>query len=144
MKRSSIAIWDGSLKEGSGNITSASGALDNQLYTWNSRFAEGKGTNPEELIAAAHAGCFTMKLTALLEKDGFIPEKIETTAEVTLEKDAVSHSHLVVKADVPGISEQRFEEHANDARNNCPVSKALNMAITMDATLNEKETVSKN
>jgi osmotically inducible protein OsmC len=137
MKRTTTVIWKGSGKEGSGNITTQSGALDKSPYAWNTRFENGKGTNPEELIAAAHAGCFTMKLSFLLTDAGFKPDTIETTAEVTLEKDAISHSHLKVKANVPGISTQKFEECANNAKENCLVSKALNLSITMDASLNE-------
>src|SRR5438132_857732 len=105
-KRSSTAVWKGSGKEGSGTITTQSKLMDHALYKYNTRFAEEKGTNPEELIAAAHAGCFTMKLSFLLGEAGFVPEEIETTASVTLEKSGITDSHLSVKAKVPGISKE--------------------------------------
>jgi lipoyl-dependent peroxiredoxin len=138
MKRTSTVIWKGSGKDGSGNITTQSHALDKVPYAWNTRFENKNGTNPEELIAAAHAGCFTMKLSFLLSDAGFKPDVIETTAEITLEKDSISHSHLVIKANVPGISSQKFNEAANNAKENCLVSKALNVTITMETSLNEK------
>jgi len=135
MKRAATVIWTGSGKEGSGTISTQSKSLNNVPYAWNSRFEDKPGTNPEELIAAAHAGCFTMKLSFLLSQSGFVPEKIETTSEVTLGIDSISHSHLIVTASVPGISSAKFEEYANNAKSNCIVSKALNVTITMEATL---------
>ncbi|MES2140599.1 MAG: OsmC family peroxiredoxin [Bacteroidota bacterium] len=138
MKRTSTAIWHGSGKKGSGNITSQSHALENAHYAYNTRFENEKGTNPEELIAAAHAGCFTMKLSFLLEDAGFIADTIETTSEVTLEKGVIGGSHLIVKAKIPGISKERFAEYAINARDNCPVSRALFLSITMEATLTEE------
>ncbi len=134
MKRTATAIWNGSGKEGSGNLTTQSNTLNKTQYSWKSRFEEGTGTNPEELIGAAHAGCFTMKLSFLLGAAGFTPDSIETTAEITLDK-ALESSHLKVKAKVPGITKEKFEECANDAKTNCIVSKALNMSITMEAEL---------
>lgn len=133
MKRSSTAVWRGSGKNGSGKITSQSKTLDNAFYAWNSRYAEEKGTNPEELIAAAHAGCFTMKLGFLLSDAGFPPQEIETSSTVTLEESTITESHLVVNAVVPGIEKERFMELAEKSRKECPVSKALNMKITMEA-----------
>jgi osmotically inducible protein OsmC len=135
MKRSAIAVWNGSGKEGSGNLSTQSTVLNQTPYSFNSRFAEGKGTNPEELIAAAHAGCFTMKLTFVLGAAGFTPDNLETTAVVTLEDGAITSSHLSVKAKVSGITKEKFEECAADAKANCPVSKVLNTNITLDATL---------
>ena len=138
MKRTSTAVWKGTGKAGSGTISTQSHVLDKTSYSWSSRFETKQGTNPEELIAAAHAGCFTMKLSFLLSDAGFVPDTIETTAEVTLANDSISHSHLTVKAIVPGISKEEFEKHANYSMENCIVSRALKMKITMDATLTEK------
>jgi lipoyl-dependent peroxiredoxin len=138
MKRSSTAVWKGSGKEGQGHITSQSQVLDHATYAWNTRFENEKGTNPEELIAAAHSGCFTMKLSFVLGEAGFTPDFIETKSEVTFEGGVISQSHLTVKAMVPGIDKAKFEECAKNAKENCPVSKALNMKITMEASLEEK------
>lgn len=138
MKRKSTVIWKGSGKEGSGTISSQSKILDKVPYSWKARFEDGKGTNPEELIAAAHAGCFTMKLSFLLGDAGFTPDAIETTAEVTLENDAINASHLSVNASVPGIDQNKFEELARKAKENCIVSRALNASITMEAKLKDK------
>jgi len=135
MKRTSVAVWNGTGKEGSGNITTQSQILNKAHYKWASRFEEAQGTNPEELMAAAHAGCFTMKLSFLLVAAGFTAEKIETSSTMTLESGTITESHLVVKASVPGISADKFKECAEDAKVNCPVSKALNMSITMEASL---------
>lgn len=135
MKRSSTAIWNGSGKEGKGVITSQSKALNNADYAWNSRFAEAQGTNPEELIAAAHAGCFTMKLSFLIGDAGYTPEEIKTTSTVTLEGSTITESHLVVKAKIPGMSQKDFLECTGKAKTECPVSKALNMKITLDASI---------
>ena len=138
MKRTSTVVWKGSGKEGSGNITTQSKVLEHAPYSFGTRFENKKGTNPEELIGAAHAACFTMKLSFLFTEAGYIPDTIETTAEVTLAKDAISQSHLIVKANIPGINDEKFDEITRNAKENCPVSKALNMKITMDASLNEK------
>jgi osmotically inducible protein OsmC len=135
MKRSATAAWKGSGKEGTGTMTTKSTAINNAQYSYKSRFEQGVGTNPEELIAAAHAGCFSMKLSFVLGGMGFEPESIETTSEVDLDNGVIKSSHLTVKAKVPGISPEKFEEAAKDAKENCPVSKALNMTITMDAQL---------
>jgi osmotically inducible protein OsmC len=139
MKRSSLVTWEGAGKAGSGIITCQSHALNKATYSWHSRFDSAKGTNPEELLASAHAACFTMKLSFLLEAAGFASDIIETNAEVTLEKDLISHSHLNVRAKVSGITNEKFMELANNARDNCMVSKALNMEITMDASLIESQ-----
>jgi osmotically inducible protein OsmC len=138
MKRSSTVIWNGSVKEGSGHITSQSHCLEKQSYGWSSRFEKEKGTNPEELIASAHAACFSMQLSSLLTKAGFIPDIIETTAEVSLEKGIINHSHLIVKGRVSNITEEEFDKYATNAKETCPVSKALNMPITMESVLTEK------
>jgi len=135
MKRSSTAVWHGTGKEGKGTISSQSRELEKAPYAWNSRFEEARGTNPEELIAAAHAGCFTMKLSFLISADGFTPEEIETTSTVTLEENTITESHLVVRAIVPGITKDRFNKHAEKARTECPVSKALNLKVTLEATV---------
>ena len=135
MKRTATAIWNGSGKEGNGNLTTQSGVLNKSQYSYNTRFADGIGTNPEELIAAPHAGCFTMKLSFVLGAAGFTPGTIETACAITLEAGSITSSHLVVKASVPGISKEKFDECAADAKANCPVSKLLNTQITMDATL---------
>lgn len=135
MKRTATAIWNGSGKEGSGNITTQTNTLIKAKYAWGSRFAENAGTNPEELIAAAHAGCFTMKLSFVLGEAGFTPDEIETIATVTMENGVIGSSHLIVKAKIPAISKEVFEKSATNAKENCPVSKALNMNITMEANL---------
>jgi len=135
MKRTATAVWNGSGKEGNGKLSTQSNVLKQTAYSYKSRFEEGTGTNPEELIAAAHAGCFTMKLSFVLGAAGFTPESIETTSTVTLEDGVIKSSQLSVKASVPGISQEKFQECAEDAKTNCPVSKALNMQITMTASL---------
>ena len=135
MKRTATAVWNGSGKEGSGNLSTQSNVLKQAAYSYKSRFEEGTGTNPEELIAAAHAGCFSMKLSFVLGAAGFTPESIETTSVVSLEEGVIKSSQLTVKASVPGISEDQFLQCAEDAKTNCPVSKALNAQITMNATL---------
>ena len=137
MSRHATAIWQGSGKEGKGNLTSQSTVLDNVPYTYKDRFEEGPGTNPEELIAAAHAGCFSMKLSFVLGEAGFIPDEIETRCEITLASGAITKSHLIVKAKVPGIEKQKFDESAEFAKANCPISKSLNtnISISMEATL---------
>lgn len=135
MKRTATAVWNGSGKEGNGKLSSQSTALNGFQYSYNSRFEEGVGTNPEELIGAAHAGCFSMKLSFVLGAAGFTPETIETSCTITLDNGAITNSHLVVKATVPGIDAQKFQECAEDAKANCPVSKLLNADITMEASL---------
>lgn len=135
MKRTATAVWNGSGKDGKGNLSTQSTTLNKTQYSYKSRFEEGVGTNPEELIAAAHAGCFTMKLSFVLGGAGFEPESLETTSTVELDNGVITSSHLVVKAKVPGISPEKFKEAAEDAKANCPVSKVLNATITMDASL---------
>jgi osmotically inducible protein OsmC len=135
MKRSATAVWNGSGKEGTGTVTSKSTAINKAQYSYKSRFEQGVGTNPEELIAAAHAGCYSMKLSFVLGGMGFEPESIETTSEVDFDNGVIKSSHLTVKAKVPGITPDKFQEAAKDAKENCPVSKALNITISVDAQL---------
>lgn len=135
MKRTATAVWNGSGKEGNGTLSTQSTVLNKTQYSFNSRFAEGVGTNPEELMAAAHAGCFTMKLSFVLGAAGFTPDTIETACVITLEDGSITKSELTVKATVPGMTAEKFQECAADAKANCPVSKAYNMEITMEASL---------
>jgi osmotically inducible protein OsmC len=139
MVRNATAVWNGSGKEGSGHLTTQSTTLNKTQYSFNSRFAEGVGTNPEELMAAAHAGCFTMKLSFELNAAGFTAEEIDTRCDITLDpsKGAITKSALTVKAKVPGIQADQFQQIAEKAKNECPVSKAYASIdeITMEATL---------
>jgi osmotically inducible protein OsmC len=139
MKRSASAVWKGGLKDGSGRISTDSGVLADTQYSFTTRFEQGKGTNPEELIAAAHAGCFAMALSNELGQAGLTPESIRTTATVTLDKTdagfAITAVHLNVSAKVPGADQQAFEAAASNAKAGCPVSKVLNAQITMEARL---------
>ncbi len=141
MKRTATARWNGSLKEGNGVISTASGVLDDTQYSFGTRFEDGQGTNPEELIGAAHAGCFSMALSMILGQSDLTPESIDTKATVTLEQAdgafAVTKIHLDVTAKVPGASEDDFLQAANAAKSGCPISKALKPAITMDAKLED-------
>jgi lipoyl-dependent peroxiredoxin len=135
MKRKATAIWNGSGKEGNGNLSTQSTILNKTQYSFNSRFAEGKGTNPEELIAAAHAGCFSMKLSFVLGEAGFTPQQITTDCTITIDDGTITQSQLILKANVPGITEEKFKACAEDAKANCPVSKLLNTNISLTATL---------
>ena len=135
MKRTATAVWNGSGKEGNGTLSTQSSVLKDSQYSYKSRFEEGIGTNPEELIAAAHAGCFTMKLSFVLGAAGHEPSSIETNCVITLENGAITSSHLTVKATVPGIDAAKFQECAEDAKVNCPVSKLYKANITMEARL---------
>jgi lipoyl-dependent peroxiredoxin len=135
MKRFATANWKGTGKEGKGISTSQSGVLNDTQYSFNSRFAEGIGTNPEELIAAAHSSCFTMKLSFVLNEAGFTADNIDTKCTITLDNGAITESHLEVKATVPGIDAEKFAEAAANAKANCPISKLLNTNITMEASL---------
>ena len=138
MKRQATAVWNGSGKEGNGTLSTQSTVLRNAQYSYKSRFEEGIGTNPEELMAAAHAGCFTMKLSFVLGAAGFTPEKIETTCIIALENGAITTSHLQVTATVPDISKEEFDKAAREAKTDCPVSKAYNLEISMEASLSEE------
>ena len=139
MSKYANAEWQGTGKEGKGVLTTETKTLNNAPFTFATRFGDAKdGTNPEELIAAAHAGCFSMKLSFVLNEAGFTPEKIETKCDITLGDGVISKSHLTVHVKVPGISKEKFDECAKNAKENCPISKSLNssIAISMEATLN--------
>lgn len=139
MVRKASAVWKGSLKEGKGTISSDSGVLSNTPYSFSARFENAKGTNPEELIAAAHAGCFTMALSAQLGNAGITPESLETTASLTMDKlDAgwtITKIHLDVAARIPGLDKAAFDKAAQDAKTGCPISRLLKAEITMTARL---------
>ena len=139
MKRAASAKWQGDLKTGHGFVSMASGTLSNTPYSFHSRFEQGAGTNPEELLAAAHAGCFTMALSAQLAGAGFKADSLETTCTISLEqKDggfAITESHLVLRAKVPGASKDAFDQAVQAAKTGCPVSKLFNTNITLDAQL---------
>ena len=139
MKRNANAEWRGGLKDGKGTISTDSGVLENTQYSFSTRFEDGKGTNPEELIAAAHAGCFSMALSGQLGKAELTAESIKTTATVTLDKVdgnfTITEVHLQVTARVPGASQEQFDTAANNAKAGCPVSRVLNAKITLDAQL---------
>ncbi len=140
MSKYANAEWQGTGKEGKGTLTTETKTLTNAPFTFATRFGEAKdGTNPEELVAAAHAGCFSMKLSFVLNEAGFTADKIETKCDITFGDGAISKSHLTVNAKVPGISKEKFDECANNAKENCPISKSLssNIDISMDATLSE-------
>lgn len=137
MKRTANAVWSGSIKEGNGTISTQSKVLDNHNYNFKTRFGDKKGTNPDELLAAAHAGCFAMALSSILGEAGYTADSLEATSEVTMDIDKLelTGSHLTLKAKIPNISEEKFMECANAAKENCPVSKALSLNITLDASL---------
>lgn len=135
MKRESTAVWNGTIKEGKGHITSQSKTLDRTPYSFISRFEENSGTNPEELMAAAHAGCFTMKLSHDLGLAGFTPEELTTTSTILLVNGVISKSVLVLHAKIPTIKEEQFLEIAQKSKETCPVSKAYNLEITLEAHL---------
>lgn len=135
MKRNATAVWNGSGKEGHGHLTTQSTVLQHRQYSFNSRFADGIGTNPEELVAAAHAGCFTMKLSFVLGGMNLTPESLETTCTITLDNGSITNSHLVVKGKVPGATEGQFAAAVKDAEANCPISKLFNTSITSEAVL---------
>jgi osmotically inducible protein OsmC len=139
MQRSAHAIWNGNLKQGGGKISTQSGVLADAQYGFNTRFENGPGTNPEELIGAAHAGCFSMALSLQLTEAGFEPDTIKTTATVTLDKDdsgfTITAVHLDLTAKIPGLDDAKFQELADKTKMECPVSKVLNAEITLDAKL---------
>lgn len=135
MKRKATAVWQGTGKEGKGHLSTQSGVLNKTQYSFTSRFEEGIGTNPEELIAAAHAGCFTMKLSFNLNAAGFTADNLETVGTVTFENGVIVTSHLDLTAKVPGIDKAKFDELVKDAELNCPISKSLNTKISVTAVL---------
>ncbi|OEZ98705.1 OsmC family protein [Duganella phyllosphaerae] len=138
-QHSGSAVWSGGLKDGIGSISTQTGVLKEAPYGFKARFEDGPGTNPEELIGAAHAGCYTMALSGVLGEAGMTAQKLETTAAVTLDKVdggfAITKVHLTLLATIPGADQAKFEEAANKAKVNCPVSKLLNAEITLDAKL---------
>lgn len=139
MNKKAWAVWQGGIKDGGGTISTETGVLREAPYGFKARFEDGPGTNPEELIGAAHAGCFSMALSLMLGQAGLTPERIETHAEVTLDKAGegfeITKSHLRVKARIPGADQAKFEEIANQAKTGCPVSRLMKAEITMEATL---------
>lgn len=139
MKRTASAAWSGDLKQGKGSVSTQSGVLKDTRYSFATRFENGIGTNPEELIAAAHAGCFTMATAAALGRAGFTPDQLATTATLTLEQVSgnwtITTVDLQMTAKVPGIDAKKFDEIANDAKQNCPVSRVLNAKISLNAKL---------
>ena len=139
IRRSANAVWQGNLREGSGKLTAPGGVLHDTPYSFNTRFGDAAGTNPEELIAAAHAGCFTMATSAELTKAGFTATKLETRADLAMEQTpggfAITGIKLTMHASVPGIDNAKFQEIAAGAKANCPVSKVLSCPITLEATL---------
>ena len=139
MQRKASATWQGDLKSGTGTVSTESGVLSQTQYSFGTRFENGRGTNPEELIAAAHAGCFTMALSAQINNAGLTPQKLETAATVTFEKVeagwTVTRIHLEVRGKVPGMDAAAFGEAAKAAKAGCPISRLLNTTITMDAAL---------
>lgn len=137
MKHIAHAVWSGSVKEGEGKLTTKSEVLNQASYCYNSRFGDGKSTNPDELMAASHAGCFAMALSLMLGEEGFTPEELKVTATIKMDTDKLelTSSHLELKAKIPSIDQEKFMECANNAKDNCPISKALNLDITLDAEL---------
>lgn len=135
MKRNATAVWKGSLKEGAGHLSTQSGTLEKTQYSFKSRFEQGVGTNPEELVAAAHSGCFTMQLSAYISEEGFEIESIETKCDIDLVDGTIVTSHLTVQAKVKEITEDAFQQLVTKAEKNCPVSKVLNAAISSTASL---------
>jgi lipoyl-dependent peroxiredoxin len=139
MQRKGSAVWTGGLRDGKGTVSTASGVLNNTQYSFATRFENGVGTNPEELIAAAHAGCFSMAFSAQLEKAGLKADRIATEAAVSLEKNdtgfAITAVHLTMNAKVPGATQEQFKTAADNAKAGCPVSRVLNAKITLDANL---------
>nr|WP_288811849.1 OsmC family protein [uncultured Sphingobacterium sp.] len=135
MRRKATALWNGNLKEGKGNLTTDSTVLDHTQYSFSTRFEDGVGTNPEELLAAAHAGCFTMQLSAFLTEAGFPPDELKTVSTIVFENGAIVRSELELTAKIPAIDEPEFQSLAQKAKENCPVSKAFNFEKTLQATL---------
>lgn len=135
MKRKATAVWNGTGKEGKGHLTTQSTILNQTQYSFGSRFEEGIGTNPEELIAAAHAGCFSMKLAFNLQAAGFTAEELKTNCVVVLEEGSITQSKLELTATVPNVTEEQFAELVKDAELNCPVSKVLNATVSVSYTL---------
>lgn len=136
MKRNATAVWKGSGKEGKGHLTTQSGTLNETQYSYTSRFEEGIGTNPEELVAAAHAGCFCMKLSFVLGAAGFTPDELNAKCVVTLEDGSITTSHIILAAKIDGISQEQFDAAVTEAKDNCPISKSLTAQVSVESTLN--------
>jgi osmotically inducible protein OsmC len=136
MIRKATAVWQGTGKDGKGHLTTPSTVLDKTQYSFSSRFEDGVGTNPEELVAAAHAGCFAMKLSFNLQEAGFTATELDVTSNITFEEGTLKKSHLVLKAKVDGVTQEKFDELVKDAEANCPISRALKMDISVESTLN--------
>lgn len=137
MKRTATSVWNGNIKDGNGKLSTASGVLKDAQYSYKTRFEEGVGTNPEELIAAAHSGCFNMKLSAILSEAEYHPEKLETTCEIEFEDGKIKKSFLRLRAQIPNIDQDEFERAVVDAKENCPISQLLKTEIDFSAKLNE-------
>lgn len=135
MKRRATAVWNGDIKTGGGHLTTQTTTLNKTQYSFNSRFADGIGTNPEELLAAAHAGCFTMKLDLDLTEAGYAVDSLETESVVTIDSGVITLSELTLKAKIAGITEEDFQRIAKGAKENCPVSKAFSFEIKLNAVL---------
>ena len=135
MKRKATAVWNGSGKEGKGHVTTQSSTLNMTQYSYKSRFEEGVGTNPEELVAAAHAGCFAMKLSFVLQEAGFTPDELNAECVVTFDNGMIAQSDLTLRAKVPGITDEKFQAAAKEAKETCPISKSLTAKISLTATL---------
>lgn len=136
MIRKATAVWQGTGKDGKGTLTTPSSVLDKTQYSFGSRFESGVGTNPEELIAAAHSGCFAMKLSFNLQEAGYTATELDVTANITFEEGTLKKSHLVLKAKVDGIDQDKFDELVKDAEENCPISRVLDLEISVESTLN--------
>jgi osmotically inducible protein OsmC len=136
MKRHATAVWNGTGKEGKGHLTTQSGILEKTQYSFSSRFENGAGTNPEELVAAAHAGCFAMKLSFNLQEAGYNPTELHAQCHITLEDGKVSQSHIKLKATIDGIEKDEFDRLVKDAEDNCPISRLLDTDIQVEAHLN--------
>lgn len=134
-RRKATAVWTGSGKDGKGHVSTQSTILSKTQYSYKSRFEEGPGTNPEELVAAAHAGCFAMKLSFVLGEAGFTPDELNVECVVTLQDGSITNSDLTLTGKVPGITKEKFEECANSAKEGCPISKSLTAKISLNATL---------
>lgn len=138
-KHNANAVWNGSVKEGNGKISTKSKVLDNSNYSFATRFGDAAGTNPDELLAASHAGCFAMATSLLLGQAGYTPDSLNANAEVTMNPDTltIESSHLTLKAKIPNITKEKFLEIVNAAKENCPISKVMNCTITLDASLEQ-------
>lgn len=135
IKRTASAHWAGTGKDGTGTVSTASTVLNQAQYSFNTRFADSIGTNPEELIAAAHAGCFAMKTAFNMQAAGLTPTALDVTCEIVLDNGTITHSNLTLRAQVPGVEQAQFDELVADAKANCPISKLLNAEVTLGATL---------